>query len=375
MKNFNFYRYLGGEPLRANGIEILTRDVVGLMFGDGVAYIASPKQTQVLPVSIDMGNTIREESREFTANPLKLFPENFNFDIPEQGVSEAPKAEEKVSEGIPVPTAYPSKQNPPEPKTQVPDPAPVSNETEVVANTRRAQELQEKEHVSYKQLKPLKYANIVYSGGSANNYEVKKLPKCGKAHPEVENYDTFLALRIRSGSEVSGRAVPDYMMQDIQTNVMPAIGLNMQLPFKRLYVGLGATNDGCYIVTVMHNGVRYGVIILDPKQIIRLLGGFNSKSVAHVITHEIAHFIDNTMLRNVDRMKFKAAIAGKDIHPIRNVAAGKNTLAMEHFATLAELMVWGDSLRKVYALNGVEIVAKYFENRCIPEEDIEKIKI
>lgn len=370
MRDFTFYRYLGGEPLRANGIEVLTRDIVGLCFGDGVAYIASPKQMQVIPVDISLGEKIKEDSREFTANPAKLFPENFNFDIPENNVSDIPKPKlEKEPAAIPAPTAYPSQVN----KSDVPAPAPISNESEEVANTRRAQEIQEKEHVAYKALKPLKYANTVYAGGSVNNYEPKKLQKCGKVKLEVKNFDEFLNLRIKSS--YSARPVPDAIMQDIQDNVMPAVGLKEPLPFKRLFVGVGISDDGCYILTTRVSGILYGVIVLDPKQIVELLGGFNSKSVAHVITHELAHFIDNTMLRNVDRMKFKAAIAGKDIHPIRNVAAGKNTMAMEHFATLAELMVWGDSLRKVYVLNGFEIVAKYFENRYIPDEDIESRKI
>lgn len=371
MREFTFYRYLGGEPLRANGIEVTTRDVVGLCFGTGVAYIASPKQTQVIPVALEMGKKIQEDSREFTANPAKLFPENFNFSIPENNVSEAPPPipKKKPEAPIPAPTAYPSEVN----KSNVPAPAPISNETEEVANTRRAKEYQEKEHVAYKALKPLKYAETVYAGGSVNNYEPKKLQKCGKVKLDVKNYDEFLNLGIKSS--YSARPVPEVIMKDIQDNVMPAVGLKEPLPFKRLYVGMGLSSDGCYIVTTRVSGVLYGLIVLDPKQIVKLLGGFNSKSVAHVITHELAHFIDNTMLRNVDRMKFKAAIAGKDIHPIRNVAAGKNTMAMEHFATLAELMVWGDSLRKVYVLNGYEIVAKYFENRFIPDEDIEGRKI
>lgn len=363
MRDFTFYRYLGAEPLKSNGVEVLTRDVVGLYLGEGVSYIASPKQGEVLPISENMGKKIVEDSREFTANPSKLFPENFNFNIPESTAKDVP-AEEK----LPVPTAYPSAQN----KSVVPE-APISNETGEVSSTRRAREEQEKGHVDYKLLKPLKYANTVYGGGSINDYEVKKLDKCGKVHLEVKNYDEYINLHIRGS--VQARAVPDYVMKDIQNNVMPAIGLKVPLPFKRLFIGLGTSSDGCYILTTMYQGVMYGIIVLDPKQIVRLLGGFNSKSAAHVITHELAHFIDLTMLRNVDKMKFKAAIAGKDLHPIRNIAAGKNTLAMEHFATLAELMVWGDSLRKVYALNGIEVVGKYFENRYIPEEDIESKKI
>lgn len=363
MRDFTFWRYLGGEPLRANGLEVLTRDVVGIAFGDGVAYIASPKQMQVIPVSIEMGNTIREDGREFTANPSKLFPENFNFSIPERNVSEAPKPE----------IAAPAPPVQDVPKQAAPTPPPISHESEEVANTRRAKEIQETEHKDYKLLKPLKYANTVYGGGSANNYEVKKLTKCGKVKLEVKNFDEYLRLGING--RLSARPVPDYMMEDFQDNVMPAIGLKIPLPFKRLYVGIGNSDDGCYIVSTNYQGVMFGVIVLDPKQIIKYLGGYNSKSVAHVITHELAHFIDHTMLRNVDRMRFKQAIAGKDIHPIRNVAAGKNTMAMEHFATLAELMVWGDSLRKVYALNGIEVVEKYFENRYIPDEDIESRKI
>lgn len=366
IEDYKFYRYLGTTAISSNGVTIKPRDVVGLIITSSVAYAALPSLENVVAIDVEVANAIVEEGREFTANPAKLFSENFNFNVPNAG--NAPV--KPVPKPLSAPTAYPSKVNA-EPKETVRDVPP---ETEEVSNTKRAQELQDRDNVSYKDLKPLKYSNTVYTGGTQKNYATQKLEKCGKVHLEVQNYSDFVAAT-RSNS-LNVMDCQPYVMADIQSNVMPAIGLKVPLPFKRLYVGIGTQADGCYISTTRTKGVLYGVIVIDPKQIIRLLGGFNSKSVAHVITHELAHFIDHTMIRNLDRLKFQKAIAGKDIHPIRNNGGGgKNNTAMEHFATLAELMVWGDSLRKVYVLNGIEVVEKYFVNRFIPESDIESRKI
>lgn len=356
--DFKFRRYLGADVLRSNGVEVQPRDVVGLMpVNEGLAYIASTRYPVVDAIDGSMYDQIMESSRAFTADPGKLFGD-FDFTLPTEGGRKSGEVDKPQAKPVA------AKPKPVKIKTE--------NETREDEATRAARQYQQENSPDFGKMRPLEYATPIYSGGSMANYSVKKLPRCGK-----------VALEIRPISELQGKVAklhghdaPDYVMQDIQDNVMPALGLKIPLPFKRLYFGITSDlRDGTHIVTYRVSGILYGAISVDPKQLIALMGGFNSASVAHATTHELAHFIDHTMIRNVDRMRFEQAIRGKKIHPDTLRPGAISTVPAEHFATLAELMVWGNSLRRVYTLNGIEIVEKYFENRYIPQADIDSKKI
>lgn len=361
IQDFKFRRYLGAETLRSNGVEIQPRDVVGLLsVNDGLAYIASARYPVVGAVDGSVYTTIVDNSRSFTADPSNLF-KNFDFTLPTEQAAKPAKKKVDITKHEPEPEIVPEvrKEN--------------RDNSDPAANA--AREFQRQISQDFGQLRPLEYSNPVYAGGSPGNYMTKKLARCGKITLEVMPVS---AIRDRLPSEARIRAedAPDYVMQDIQNNVMPSLGLKIPLPFKRLYVGLtNGARDGTHIATYRVSGILYGLIAIDPRQLTAFFGGFNSTSVAHATTHELAHFVDNTMIKNVDRMRFEQAIRGKKIHPDALKSGTISSVPAEHFATLAELMVWGDSLRKVYTLNGVEIVAKYFENRYIPQSDIDTRKI
>ncbi|QQO90291.1 peptidase family M34 [Erwinia phage pEa_SNUABM_5] len=355
--DFKFRRYLGADTLKSNGVEIQPRDVVGLMsVNDGLAYIASTRYPVVGSIDGDTYRLILDNSRDFTADPSALF-KGFDFFLPDDKRSARPSKTPPASSEIVPEVRKPS----------------VNDDSDPAA--RAAQEFQRQVSKDFGQLRPLEYVRPVYSGGTPGNYLVKKLPRCGKISLEVKPVSEIRD-KLPRDRGIHAQDAPDYVMQDIQDNVMPSLGLMIDLPFKRLYVGLtNDARDGTHIVTYRVSGVLYGVIAIDPKQMVALFGGYNSMSVAHATTHELAHFVDHTMIKNVDRMRFEQAIKGKKIHPDTLRSGAISSVPAEHFATLAELMVWGDSIRKVYTLNGVEIVAKYFKNRYIPQSDIDTRKI
>ena len=353
--DFKFRRYLGTQVLKSNGVEIQPRDVVGLLsVNEGLAYIASTRYPVVGQIDGQTYTTILDNSRNFTADPTNLFA-GFDFSLPNDK-SSAPRTKPAAQPEI-VPEVRKTNQDTSDPAVNA------------------AREFQRQISQDFGKLRPLEYTQPVYGGGTANNYQVKKLPRCGHVVLEIKPVSEIRD-KLLTGSRLHAQDAPEYVMKDIQDNVMPSLGLKIPLPFKRLYVGLtNDARDGTHIVTYRVSGILYGVIAIDPKQLITLFGGYNSTSVAHATTHELAHFVDNTMIKNVDRMRFEQAIKGKRIHPATLKSGAISSVPAEHFATLAELMVWGDSIRKVYTLNGIEIVAKYFENRYIPQSDIDTRKI
>ncbi len=362
--DYTFYRYLGQDTMISNGVRMQPREVVGLLpVSDNIYYIAHPKYPGAVVISSDSGHMIVENSRPFTASPNALFDSSFSFQ-PEG--AEAPQQKEEPK---PEPKSVPAPKSKPTPVA----PEPVDDKT---SDAIKAEERRVTAMPDFGNFKPLKYASAIYPGGTPNNYAIKQVKKCGKVHLEVMGIDKMDVPGINF--KKNGVSPPDYVLKDIQENVMPGIGLNLALPFKRLYVGVtkeGNEVGGSHISTYSVRGFLYGAISIHPKQLVELLGGYNSLSMAHVITRELAHFVDHSMLRNVDRMKFDQAIRGKKIHPDSLNARTISSVPAEHFATLAELMVWGYSLRNVYTLNGVEIVSKYFENRYIPQSDIDSRKI
>lgn len=367
--DYSYYRYLGQAAMISNGVHMEPREVIGLLkVNSDLYYIAHPKYDQAYAISGEDGDKLVQNSRPFTAKPDALFKPGFDFTPYEE-------RQKKPEPPAPEPKAKPvklSKEPEPEP---TPDVAPEQSEEDTPDSMKAAQR-RVADMPDFGNFKPLKYASAIYPGGTPNNYATKPVKKCGRVHLEILGMDD---LRVPGVTlEKNGISPPDYVLKDIQENVMPGVGLNLELPFKRLYVGvLKANSDsgGSHIATYRVHGFLYGAISIHPAQLVQLLGGYNSLSMAHVITHELAHFVDHTMLRNVDRMKFEQAIRGKKIHPDSMNALTIKSVPAEHFATLAELMVWGYSLRNVYTLNGVEVVSKYFENRYIPQTDIDSRKI
>lgn len=396
---FEYRRYLG-KPTTVAGHDIKERTV----FGFAPSSFVLPGVGAPISATEEDIEKLTRQSRPFKADPATLF----NFKVEEAPV--------KVAKPKPVPAVKPKKvmgaeilepgTNGGMPTIKVdgkifrptpggltiedaPDEVPVEpevkpdREDETYQTEKHGDMLAEEydnevpdsvrsrieKELNHNYSKPaIRFNSGIMMGGSANNYKAIKLTPFGGTALEVESISSNPKYRL---SDVPTVDAPDYVFRDFKDNVAHALGLQVELPFQRLAFGL--TNQGTMIATRRISGLLYGIILVDGKQLERLMGGFNSRTMAQAITHELAHFIDNTMLRNVERMKWQAALRGKQLHPDQ-ASMGAKTTDQEHFATLAELMVWGNSLRRVYNLNGFEIVNRYFKNRFIPESMIDEQK-
>ncbi len=275
----------------------------------------------------------------------------------------------------PVPGEYKAQPIPEQDPTDIPDEIYKSDQSDLVqdistieaapdALVRQIQTLlQSKEKDAKAGKKALQFNSGVMMGGTPNNYQVIKLTPFGGATIQVDTIEDDP--RKYGRTKQGDYPAPDYFMEDFRNNIVHALGLNVKLPFQRLAVAFCQTET--MIITRVISAITYGIVLINPDQIYKYMGGFNSRTVAQAVTHELAHFIDSTMLRNSERMRWQQDLRGKNLHP-HQAEMGAATTSAEHFATLAELMVWGNSLRRVYNLNGFEIVNKYFKNRFISDE-------
>lgn len=356
MTGWMFYRYLGGDTTVA-GHDLPSRTVFGEN-GEGAMVLSAVPSPFAYPQ--DKIAELVAESRAFKASPVQLFSSvDFTKTVKETSKTEAvaaPKAPEvKVVKDVERP-------QPINIDRDVFGEEDAYEETAEDAISRRRAEAEMDTHTAYKS-KPLSYSSYIHPGGTPQNYMVRNLvPVGGTELPVVPVSEARFAL-----ASTPAYDLPQYVFEDLRDNVLKALGLKVKLPFNRLAVG--ATTQGTMIVTQRRAATLYGVILIDADQLYRIMGGFNSRTVAQAVTHELAHFIDQTMIKNSERMKFQQALRGKDIHPAQP-RMGAQTTSMEQFATLAELMVWGDSLRRVFYLNGFDVVNKYFVNRYVTEEDL-----
>lgn len=377
LKQFNIRRFLRPEPLKTPLGTITPRAVFGVYKTPEDYYLLLPKSDTAYLMPEDMYDELMSNSREFTADPSALF-----------GVSDVELEQSNSVKAKPATdNASPNKVQSVKPRAVKAKPVktpPESQETQNIpavddslSDRERSAALEAQDNIKRLSIKhgtmsPIEYTIPNYPGGTEDNYKVRPLAVCGVAGVTVRSLSELRDKIPRL--PITETELPPNIMQDLMENVIPGCGLKIELPFKRLYASM-SPGDGSFLRTITYAGIRYGLFNIDPNQAVHYLGGFNSLSMAHIFTHELAHFIDSTMIRNVDRMKFQEAIRGKKVHPDSLKASAVTSVPAEHFATLAELMVWGDSVRKVYALNGIEVVEKYFVNRYIPESDINTRKI
>lgn len=359
LMSFTFYRYVG-TGLEVQDIKIQNRDIVALQtMSSDLHLMLLPSMAHALQIDVGQAEAIRSSSRAFHADPAKLFK---NF----KGLEDVAKKPKPASDVQPSFTSDDVRHNPSDPAPTMPvhetkgsDPGIL--DTEGVKFGTRQFNIPE-----YKGLNPLEYVKGAALGGSSiQDYKVIKLAPSGTAHISLKTARDMKGKAARIYDDTA--QVPDHILADFVDNIIPAIGSKVDLPFNRLYLSVGNKED-THIVTSTTGGIMYGKIHISPSQLHALYGGFNSRVVAQAVTHELAHFYDNTIMRNFDKLKFKNSVQGVSIHPLATTGAAL-TARKEHFATLAELMVWGSAARGVYCLNGVEIVEKYFENRYITDKD------
>lgn len=353
LTDFSFYRFQGEQGF-VGDIELDQRAVYGV--SPDLAYAILPEKTAPILLKDGQAQTLEKESRVFKADPTRMFSHvDFNAAPTKAPAAPAPKIVKprKVKKDSDL-------------GEHIPDPKP-ARKMEVEKTFEDISEMRAKENREEFwgwKARPISYAETITTGGSAGNYMVKKLDPFGGVHLPVVPISEMKMGTLPRGENLFD--FPTYVFEDIRDNVLAAVGLKVALPFDRLAVG--ATDKSTRIDVTTRAAVRYGFISINPAQIVSILGGFNSKTVAQAITHELAHFIDFTMIKNSERMRFEQSLRGKEYHPQQKSTGA--SAPIEQFATLAELMVWGDSARRVFYLNGFEIVNKYFENRYVSEIDL-----
>ena len=176
------------------------------------------------------------------------------------------------------------------------------------------------------------------------------------------------------GREANYSLLPKTIAQDL-TNYSKHLGLKKPLNMAHsiFTIGHGA---GSWIMNKSYGGQVLLAINIDPSQLEDLFGCYNTSIILHVLTHEIAHYIDKSHLKNTERMRFEKECRGKKLYLGHEDSAGSTTNKLtEQFAVLAEFMVWGDSARHLYFTNGVDSVMNYFVNNYMSEEMLAHKKI
>ena len=169
------------------------------------------------------------------------------------------------------------------------------------------------------------------------------------------------------GREANYSLLPKTIAQDL-TNYSKHLGLKKPLNMAHsiFTIGHGA---GSWIMNKSYGGQVLLAINIDPSQLEDLFGCYNTSIILHVLTHEIAHYLEKSHLKNTERMRFEKECRGKKLYLGHEGSAGSTTNNMtEQFAVLAEFMVWGDSARHLYFTNGVDTVLNYFVNNYMTEE-------
>lgn len=164
-------------------------------------------------------------------------------------------------------------------------------------------------------------------------------------------------------------APSDATMNVVREKVLPYLGLLSDLPMRRLYYAESHKEPTC-LASLNIEGRSVGVIVVNLDSAKRN-GGYNSWNVGQSLTHEVAHYIYSSVMRNTTKAAFNEACRPKSGAKI-NSRAGEDGYSFntEQFAVLAETLVWGSALRKLDCLNGIDQVRKYFVNNWIPEEDL-----
>jgi hypothetical protein len=163
--------------------------------------------------------------------------------------------------------------------------------------------------------------------------------------------------------------LPDEILEDLAKH-SKCLGITRKLPAGN-FVVVGTEGSGATCIATFNSGGRMvSVIYVNMAEIAQHLGGANTQSVLHALTHEFAHYFHKG-LKGTALLDWKKATSGRKLHP----AQGRDAYAFdtEQFAILAETMVCGNSVRGLYNCNGINVVERFFVNNFITPEDRQKL--
>ena len=161
----------------------------------------------------------------------------------------------------------------------------------------------------------------------------------------------------------------DEILEDL-AKYSKCLGITRKLPAGN-FVVVGTEGAGATCIATFNSGGRMvSVIYVNMAEIAQHLGGANTQSVLHALTHEFAHYFHKG-LKGTALLDWKKTTSGRKLHP----AQGKDAYAFdtEQFAILAETMVHGNSVRGLYNCNGINVVERFFVNNFITAEDRQKL--
>lgn len=163
--------------------------------------------------------------------------------------------------------------------------------------------------------------------------------------------------------------LPDNVLEDL-AKYSKCLGLTRALPAGNfVVVGCDSPGNTC-IATLSSGGRMVSIVYINMAEIAQHLGGANTQSILHALTHEFAHYFHKG-LKGTALLEWKKATGGRKLHP----AQGQDAYAFdtEQFAILAETMVCGNSARGLYNCNGINVVERFFVNNFITAEDRQKL--
>lgn len=157
----------------------------------------------------------------------------------------------------------------------------------------------------------------------------------------------------------AGDIVPctDQEIIDMINEVSEHLGNRMKLNLPYLRWGIGKFTA---IISLRRGAGQ--VLSICPSELKQHYGRVDATILGSAITHEMAHYTFDNVVRESDRRKFRRATSGIRIHSSQMSSSGSPyPFYHEQFAMLAEFGVWGSCARGLQTTKGFDICNKYFE--------------
>ncbi len=165
------------------------------------------------------------------------------------------------------------------------------------------------------------------------------------------------------------RPCTDQRIIDLMNEIVPLIGNRVSMRLDHLVWGIGNSTS-----MVTYRTTSKQLLTICPEQIIQIYGRCDLDTLGSAVTHEMAHYVLNQVVKNSDEMKFKREAAGINLHNSQNNASGSTyPFYHEQFAMLAEYGVWNTCARGLQSTKGWEIVNKYFNIETHITPDVIKL--
>lgn len=190
--------------------------------------------------------------------------------------------------------------------------------------------------------------------------------------PTLNTKETPYPLEMRpltGRTVVAGMTVvpPSLELQELMERVVPLLGNKVK--FKLPYLMWG---EGPSTFMMQSQVTTMQVLSINLDQLRQHYGKADETVVGSAITHELAHYCLDNVVRQSDKRAFRREIAKSRVHHEQTTAAGSSyPYHHEQFAMLCEFGVWKTCCRGLQSTRGHQIVGKYFDLQHITADLIE----